>query len=219
MRPSRLAGVLGIAYVILVVVNIAGFNGGNPPDPHATAQQIAATYSAHRVGYMLGPFLDSFGSLLLIGFFYQLARRLEPDGGILSTLVIAGAILATALDLLWAAALGTAVQLAVLNADAESVKAMVYVSQGILWIIGTPLAVALIALGYLAVVSRGLPGWIGWTALVIGVLAVLAVIAAAVTSSASGITFGAYILSLLWTLATAIYLIARPDVAKPALVS
>jgi hypothetical protein len=210
MRPSQLAGVLGIAYVVLVLINIVGFNGGNPPDPHATAQQISSTYSAHRVGYMLGPFLDSLGSLLLIGFFYHLSRRVEPDRGILSTLVLAGAILATALDLLWAAALGTAVQLAVLNADAESVKAMVYVSQGILWIIGTPLAVALIALGYLAIVSRRLLPWIGWTALVIGLLALLGVIAAAVSSSASWLTFGAYILSLLWTLATAIYLIARP---------
>ena len=210
VSPSRPAGVLGIAYVVFVVINIAGFNGGTPPDPHSTAQQISATYSAHRVGYMLGAFLDSLGSLLLIGFFYYLARRVDPNRGILSTLVIVGAVLATALDLVWAAALGTAVQLAVLNADPESVKAMVYLSQGVLWIIGTPLAVALIALGWLTIVSRGLPAWVGWTALVIGVLALLGVIATAVTSSASGLTFGAYILSLVWTLATAIYLIARP---------
>ena len=211
LSSSRLAPGLGLAYVVLVAINIVGFGGGNPPDPAATAEQIRATYAAHHIGYTLGPVLDGLGSILLVGFFYILARRAEARWGVVAPIAIVGAILVSALDLLWAGALWTAVQLSLLNANAESVKAMVYLSQGILGVIGVPLAVTYVAIGIASVRVRSLPIWFGWTAIVIGALALTAVIATSFSTTASALAFVSYILSLVWLIAVAIYLLARPE--------
>jgi hypothetical protein len=98
-RAQRIAGWSGITFSVLSLIVIPFVAGSLPPPLGATGASLAAWHAAHRTGFLIGNFL---GIAAFVPGLVQLAilaasvRKLEGEGGFLSTLVLATGVFAYA---------------------------------------------------------------------------------------------------------------------------
>jgi hypothetical protein len=157
-----------------VVVAIASFIvGGEPPDAGHSAQEIANFYSDNESSIMIGGILTGIAATLLVFFAGYLRRELhkaEGEGGMLSLVAFAGALVLAA-----GAALDATILFAMADASDKVQPAQLQTLQALWDNDFLPLAlgtqVFLLAAGLSIVRHGALAAWMGWVAIVLGVAA------------------------------------------------
>lgn len=170
-RWDRLAPLLGVAFVVLLVVDVA--LGGSEPQPGASATKVVSWYSAHRSSVRVSDYLMAL--VLVVGFLFygHLRDRLAVDARGLAGTAFGGAVLFAV-----GGAVSSGVQLALADGPASLSPASAH-TLNLLDDYTATVAVAagasvLLLAGGLAILRGAqLPAWIGWLGLVCGVVVLL----------------------------------------------
>ncbi|MGH2957941.1 MAG: hypothetical protein ACRDL6_13220 [Solirubrobacterales bacterium] len=201
-----LAPLTGVAFIVFAIVGFA--LSGEPPTADDPVEEIVAFYSDDKDSIQFGAALVGMAATLLVFFFGYLRRVLraaEGEGGVLSAVSFAGAVIV---------AVGAAIDSTILFALAEAaddVDPVAVQALQALWdndfmplAVGTQLV--LLATGLSVVRHGALPKWLGWVAIVLGVIAV------------TPIGFAAFLGMAIWILIVSILLSmrARSGPAAPA---
>ncbi|MGY1770056.1 hypothetical protein [Blastococcus sp. SYSU D00813] len=218
------AAVAGLVFVVLVVASF--FTPGTPMADEGGAA-IAADIAADRTGHqwsLLLAFLGDVAFLLFLAGLWSRLRRAEGRAGLFSGVVaIAGAVFAATIMV------SEGIYLAMVSGTAEiDGDPAVFTTLAVLndWVgfAGVPAGAALfLGVAAAVVATRTLPHWLGWWAAVVAVLLIV---------SLGGVfqedfddvglgwaAFPAFILMMLWTLATAVLLLrhaGRPMASRHA---
>lgn len=159
-RSLRVAGWCGIAFSLLSLI-VLPFAFPPPPALGASGAAFAAWYSEHRLGFLVGNYL---GIAAFFPGFVQLAvlaarvRRLEGDGGWLSSLVLSTGVFAYAV---FACSLVVFQLMPFLIAPRHEAAAEVMGTFGAIWFALDGLAALpfVLAVGWAAVSTGALPRW------------------------------------------------------------
>jgi hypothetical protein len=164
------APLTGLGFVVVAIV--AFLVGGEPPDSKHPAGEIANFYRDNESSIQVSAALITFAVLLLIffaGYLRRELRRAEGEGGVLSLVAFAGAVVLGV-----GAAVDATIGFAMADAADHIQPAQLQTLQA-LWdndflplALGTELL--LLAAGLSIVRHRALAPWMGWVAIVIGVL-------------------------------------------------
>ena len=192
-----------------VVVAIASFVvGGEPPDAGHSAREIANFYSDNEASLLIGGLLTGIAGTLLIFFAGYLRRELhraEGEGGVLSLIAFAGAVV-----LAVGAAFDATIVFAMADASDKLQPAQLQTLQAVWDNDFIPIAmgtqVFLLAAGLSIVRHGALASWMGWAAIVLGV------------SALTPVGFIAFLGGGIWVLVASSMLAmrARGATAKPA---
>jgi hypothetical protein len=205
-RPPRLAMLSGAVFVVLVVVAFVVL-GGSTPDEDASARKVLNFYNDHEARQIAAaivlaasvPFLLIFSAVL-----HRTLRAFEGPGGWLSTLALAGGVVAGAGFLM-----GAGVHLALTDAANKdaigAAHALNFLDALDFPSFALPIGVLVFATGFSTFRRAGaLPRWLGWVGVIVGLL---------VFTPAGFIFFGA---SGLWILVASIVLYLRAAPVAPA---
>ena len=212
VRRSMFAG---IAFVVLLVVGVFVTFGNSPDikskdtDATAAAKYVAnLSSSSHRVGILIGAYIIVVAAMLFVWFIHGLRSRLVagPAARIMTSLAVvaASAMMAAAMaSAAWAGDVSFGGDPVPRNGDA--ITAVVNLFFPLLFVVFALVSAAII--GITAVKGRrsGLPSWLfstAWLAVLGGIFAVI---------------FVPMALPLLWYLAVAITMIAKPGTAHASL--
>ena len=163
----------GAAFVVLAIIGFA--IGGEPPSPTDPVREIVEFYGDNEGAQYVGAALAALAGTLFVffgGYVRKVLRDAGGEGGVLSSVALAGAIIF---------AVGLAIDSTITftlaeradDIDPAAVQALsaLYENDFIPFAMG--LQIFLLATG-ISVVTRGgvLPKWIGWIAILLAVLAV-----------------------------------------------
>jgi hypothetical protein len=207
---ARITALFGLAAVALSVVPNFFLGGATQPDLSASTQTIASWARHGHDTMMLGAYLDTLAQLLLFVFVVLLVRRAEPGGGLLSTLTVAGFVVALGLQLLAVASSYGYLELARHTGDLNSVRDLYFLERGAVDQYGIAGALLFSALGILVLRSRVLPLFLGWWMLGLAAVNVIQPPLTIVSPAARPIGFVTFLLSLLWVVAASIVLLRQP---------
>lgn len=213
--PGRTALVVaalsGIFATLITVASLA--MGGSPPAPGAAASQFLAWSTQHESLQMFSAFLDLSGQFLLLVMLAILVRRAEPFGGYLSSLVVVGAGVTAGVDAVWTGLDWGLHYLAQFGGDAASIRALAFATTGfagiLAGVIGIPYCLLYGALAVLVLRTRVLPTGFGWVAALLALLAGPGTAVELFLPQPDPVGIIDLLLTLVWPLATGIYLIAR----------
>ena len=172
-RWDRLVSLLGVAFVVLLVVDFAV--GGSEPQAGASAAKVVSWYSVHQGSVRASAYLMAV--VLVVGFFFYgyLRDRLAVGSGGLAATAFGGAVLFGV-----SGAVSSGVQLAVADspgslspASAHTLNLLVNYAATVAVAAGA--GVLLLAAGLAILRGAQLPAWIGWLGLVCGVVALVPV--------------------------------------------
>lgn len=170
-RWDRLAPLLGVAFVVLLVVDIA--IGGTEPGPGASSSKVVSWYVAHRSSIRASDYLMAVVLVLGLFSYGYLRDWLGKETPGLATTAFGGAVLFAV-----SGALSSGVQLALSDspgrlspATAHALNALNGYVAAIAVAAGA--AVLLLAAGLAILRGTRLPAWTGWLALVFGVVSLL----------------------------------------------
>jgi hypothetical protein len=196
-RYEWLAPLTGVAFVVLVIISFV--IAGEPPSADDPAQEIVDHYIDNKDSVQIGAFLGTIAGTLLIFFFgyvRKILRAAEGEGGMLSLLALAGAVI-----IALGAAIDGTISFAIAEAADDIEPASVQTLQA-LWdndflpfALGTQ--VLWFATGISIVRHGALPKWLGWVAIVFGV------------ASLTPIGFFAFLAGAVWMLVVSILLTLR----------
>jgi hypothetical protein len=212
-RWERLAALSGFGFVALVVASNALFS---PPGYGASnARMVAYMVDHHRRGLVAG-ILAGLALIALLWLLGSLASALYAGGERrLAAIAFGGGLLALAVGALQTILL-TGLAFRVAYDDPGAVKGLYDLRAAI----GTLLAFPLAALGAataIAVLRAGLlPRWYGWASAVTAVVTIVrggALAHSGFYSPGGGYGVLAYVVVLLWVLATSVVLMMRPPLA------
>lgn len=206
------AAVAGLVFFVLVGASF--FTPGTPMADEGGAQ-IAADLAADRTGHqwsLLLGFLGDVAFLLFLAGLWSRLRRAEGRAGLFSGVVaIAGAAFAATIMV------SEGIYLAMVSGTAEiGEDPAVFTTLAVLndWVgfAGVPAAAALFLGAAAAIVAtRTLPHWLGWWAALIAVLLIVSLGSVFQEDvDDAGLVwagFAAFVLMMLWTLATAVVLL------------
>lgn len=205
------AAVCGIFATLITVASLA--MGGSPPAPGAAANQFLTWATHYESLQMFSAFLDLSGQFLFLVMLAILVRRAEPLGGYLSSLVVVGAGVTAGVDAVWSGLDWGAHYLAQYGGDAVSIRALTFATTGfagmLAGVIGIPYCLLYGALAVLVLRTRALPRGFGWVAALLAVLAGPGTAVELFLPQPDPIGIIDLLLTLIWPLATGIYLIAR----------
>jgi hypothetical protein len=198
-----LAPLTGVVFVVLAIIGFA--IGGEPPGADDPPEEIVQHYVDNDSSVMFGAALATIAATFAVFFFGYLRKVLraaEGEGGILSLVAFAGAVVF---------ALGIAIDSMISFALAETADDIDPIAvQGLqaLWdndflplALGTQ--ILWFATGLSVVLHGALPKWLGWVAIVLGVVAV------------TPIGFVAALLGGIWILIVSVMLTQRARTALP----
>ncbi len=216
---ERFAPLSGIGYVVLlfssaVAERLVDRSGLSPSDFDAPAEAVAAWIREAHTAVLLRHYLLWLGLLFLLVFLGSLwgtLRRAEEGPGWLSLTAFGAGVVAVAIQFVQGALMWSAAAMARREVLDPRVAKTTWTLQRDFNVASFyPLAVLLTAVALLTVQSGVLPRWLGWAAAIIavGFLAGGAV-DVAVNETVSGVAF---LLWLLWIVATSIVLVRRPAV-------
>jgi len=196
----------GAAFVVVAIASFAV--GGEPPDAGHSAQEIANFYSDNESSLLIGGLMTGIAGTLLIFFAGYLRRELhraEGEGGVLSLIAFAGAVV-----LAVGAAFDATIVFAMADASDKLQPAQLQTLQAVWDNDFIPIAmgtqVFLLAAGLSIVRHGALASWMGWAAIVLGV------------SALTPVGFIAFLGGGIWVLVASSMLAmrARGATAKPA---
>ena len=160
----------GVAFIVLAVVGAA--IGGEPPGADEGAQAVANHYRDNDSSIFAAALITGVALTLLIffaGFLRRALRQAEGDGGVLSLVAFAGAVV-----LATGAAVDVMLQFAMAEAADDLAPAQLQTLQAVWDNDWLPLAVGvqvfLLAAGLSIVRHGALAAWMGWLAIVLGVI-------------------------------------------------
>jgi hypothetical protein len=162
---------VGVAFVIVVVLSFT--IGGEPPDAGDPPAEIVEHYVDNKDAIRVGALLSGLAGALAIffaGILRKVLRRAEGEGGVLSLVAFAGAVIITvgaAVD----ATISFAIAEAVEDIEPTSVQTLQALWDNDFVPFAVGMFVLLIASGLSIVRHRALPTWLGWAAIVLGVVA------------------------------------------------
>jgi len=212
-RTDLVAALAGLAMIALIVVS---FFTPSTPMPDQSPEDIATQLTGDRSGHQLSLLLSSLGD---IAFFVFLAglwsrlRRHEGGGGMLAGLfAIAGAAFMATI-LVTSGLYLALVQSAGTLADPGAVQTLAVLD----WWVGQallPAGVALFGAAAAAIILlRALPVWLGWLAAVTALCLLVSLGTVYETTGDEGplsyFAFAAFVLMLVWILATSLVLFVR----------
>jgi hypothetical protein len=197
MRRDWWTPLVGVAFVVVVVIGFAV--QGEPPDAEEPVREIVDFYLDNESSVMVGAVLEGFAGALLIFFGGVLRKALseaEGDGGVLSVVAMAGAVVIAI-----GAAFDATISFALAETADDIEPASVHTLQALWNNDFIPFAmgnlVFTLAAG-LAIVRHGaLPKWLGWVAILLAVI------------SLTPIGFFAFLATGIWILAVSIVLTLR----------
>jgi hypothetical protein len=170
-RWVRLAPLLGVAFVVLLVVDFV--IGGSEPGPSASAAKVVSWYGAHRGSVRVSDYLMVVVLVLGLFFYGYLRERLAEDASGLAMTAFGGAVLFAV-----SGAVSSGAQLALADspgslspATAHALNLVDSYVAGIAVAAGA--AVLLLAAGLAILRGVQLPAWTGWLALAFGVVTLL----------------------------------------------
>jgi hypothetical protein len=201
-----LAPLTGIAFILVVVASI--IVAGEPPSADDDVQEIVDHYTDNKDSIFIGAFLSAFAGTLLVFFFghvRKILRAAEGEGGTLSLVAFAGAVIiaiAAAID----ATISVAIADRVDDIEPESVQTLQALWDGDFVPFALGAQVLWLATGLSIVRHGALPKWLGWVAIVFGV------------ASLTPAGFFAFLAGLIWILIVSVMLTqrARSGPAAPA---
>jgi hypothetical protein len=201
---ARWAFLGGAVYVVLFVIGVLVFYGGQPDSGSAPAKLIAYySDSGHRDRINIGWILIGLAAFFLIWFVAALRRAVAAVDGerILTSIVAFGGSIYIAL-LLVAVSIGTA--LTTMSDDTyhhQVYPGLIHAANDVSWVVhaaGAAALGAMIIAASLAFMRGGVwPTWAGWVGIVVGILAL------------ASIVFFPQFLFLAWILVVSIVLFMR----------
>jgi hypothetical protein len=194
----------GALYPLLAVANFALTGQTGHPPLDAAAGVVAEALRADAANLRAAAYLDGLGAVLLAAFALGLARSARDRSPHLANLVAVGGVAVAAVDLVWAATQTSAADLASQGMDAALVKSAYLLSLDLLTLIGVAQAALFVGIGVALLRDQVFPAWACLIGVAIGLVALLASPFQSVSASAVGITFLAYLASLIWIFVVAI---------------
>jgi hypothetical protein len=199
MNDSKewLAPLTGIGFVALVVASFA--IAGEPPSADDEVSEIVEHYVDNKDAIFIGSFLGGVAGTLLVFFFgymRKVLRAAEGEGGMLSLVAFAGAVI-----LAVAGAIDATISVALAEAADDIEPASVQTLQALWDNDFVPFAVGSQILWFatgISIVRHGaLPAWLGWVAIVFGV------------ASLTPAGFFAFFAGMIWIIIVSIMLMQR----------
>ena len=219
----RIAGIMGIIFIVLVAV--PGFATGAPPDPADPAAKYLSYYQDHRSAIIATTFLGALADFFVVFFLGGLLVALRRLGAspifliaALTALILTGG-LATTGGLLTATAAfrvgGSA------HVDAETIRLLADGSAIAFTLLGGGIAAFLVATGMMMKKARFFPTWLSWVAFVGALAEVVGTVSVFnATGQFSPEGFTGLLLGLLpftvFVLATSIILLMRGNAMESA---
>jgi hypothetical protein len=206
-RDSKewLVPLTGIGFVVLVIASF--LIAGEPPSADDDVSEIVEHYVDNKDAIFIGSFLGGIGGMLLVFFFGYMRKLLhaaEGEGGMLSLVAFAGAVI-----LAIAIAIDATISIAIAEAAEDIEPASVQTLQALWDQDFVPFAVGAqvlwLATG-ISIVRHGvLPKWLGWVAIVLGV------------ASLTPAGFFAFFVGMVWIIVVSVMLSQRArGAAQPA---
>lgn len=162
----------GVAFVVIAIVGAVV--GGEPPGADEGAQAVANHYRDNDSSILVGAALIGVALTFLIffaGFLRRALRQAEGEGGVLSLVAFAGAVV-----LATGAAVDAMLTFAMAEAADDIAPAQLQTLQAVWDNDFMPMAVGLqvlmLAAGLSIVRHGALAAWVGWLAIVLGVVAI-----------------------------------------------
>jgi hypothetical protein len=170
-RWGRLAPLVGVAFVVVLAVDVAV--GGTEPRPGASAAKVVSWYSLHRSRVQVADYLMVVALLVGLLFYGYLRDRLAEDSPGLAATAFGGAVLFAV-----GGAVSSGSQLALADMPSRlspaAAQALNLLNDYVAAIaVGAGAAVLLIAFGLAIVRGARLPAWTGWLGLVLGVVCIV----------------------------------------------
>ena len=214
-QQERLGAATGIGFVVLAVASFVFGPTDKPPGFDDSAQEVASFIGDNRDKIQVLSALTLLSAPLFLWFLGSLARTLrlaeERGPGRLAAVSFAGGIVAVTL-----AILGTALQLAASQSDLDPSAVRVLWYGGAMtfaFALGVGITTFVGAASVLGLRSGALPGWLAGAGVVLALFALVVGTVATFQetgafSAANGeVGLCAFLLFLLWTLATSICLV------------
>jgi hypothetical protein len=216
---ERVGALCGLAFVALLVATF--FTPSTPGLEEPIAEAIASIRD-DRDGLLLNFYLGGLASVAFVGFVGGLWSRSRrgPGGGALSgVLLVAGGIF-VALILVSNALFFSLTEAVREDAGEDAVQALMVLDNTLFVGAGFALVALFAVLGLMGILGEGLPPWLGWFAAVIALLVAVGLLGVFSEDDEGGplgiLVFLGFLLAVVWTLATSIVMLMRPQAAEPA---
>jgi Domain of unknown function (DUF4386) len=205
MDRSRdwLAPLTGVVFIVLAIVGFA-IQGEPPTAADDPVEEIVSHYVDNEGSVMFGSALATIAALFLVFFFGYLRKVLraaEGEGGVLSLISFAGAVVlavGVALDSTIAFALAETAD----DIDPTAVQALQALWDNDFLPLALGVSLLMLATGLSVVRHGALPKWLGWVAIVIGVVGI------------TPIGFFAFLVAAIWILVVSVMLTMRARAAQ-----
>jgi hypothetical protein len=170
-RWDRLGPLVGVAFVVLMVVDFA--LGGTEPRAGASAAKVVSWYGLHRSRVQVADYLMVVALVVGLLFYGYLRDRLAEDAPGLAATAFGGAVLFAV-----SGAVGSGAQLALADIPSRlspaAAQALNLLNDYVAAVaVGAGAAVLMIASGLAIVKGARLPAWTGWLALVLGFVCIV----------------------------------------------
>lgn len=171
---SWLIPLTGLGFLVVAIISFA-VAGGEPPDPtEDSAREIVDFYVDKKDGQFAGAILQGIAASLFVffaGYLRRVLRDAEGEGGILSAVCFAGAIIFAAGIALDGTITITLAETAD-DIDPSAVQALSALWNNDFLPFAVGIQVFIFSLGLSVLLHRALPKWVGAIAVLLGVLAV-----------------------------------------------
>jgi hypothetical protein len=210
---ERYAGISGFVFVVLVLVG--SFLPGSPPATNDSAAKIGKYFQDNDDAIKCAAFISGLAAIAFLVFLaglYGKLRTAERDGARLSLVALAGGVVSIGLVLVAFSIMGT-VAILVDEGGAEAAKFYYVLFNSLTGLAGLAFAALVGATALVAFRTRVVPTWLAWLSAASAVLWIPGGLTVASDSDAAfGIGFAAFILFLVWVLATS-FVLFRPQTA------
>lgn len=216
---ERVGALCGLAFVALLV---ATFFTPSTPDLDEPIAEAIASIRDDRDGLLLNFYLGGLASVAFVGFIGGLWSRSRrgPGGETLSgVLLVAGGIF-IALILASNGLFFSLTEAVRENVGEDAVQALLVLDNTLFIGAGFALVALFAVLGLMGIVGEGLPPWLGWFAALIALLIAVGLLGVFSEDDEGGplgiLVFLGFLLAVVWTLATSIVMLMRPQGPGPA---
>jgi hypothetical protein len=215
-RWERIGAICGIAFVVLLVIT---FFTPATPDLDDPIEQAIADIQDDENGLLLNFYLGGLAAIAFIGLIaavWSRSRRLLAEAMPSGALLVAGGAF-TALILLSNGTFFTLVAAVDEDSSPQAVEALLVLDNTLF--IGAAFGLAALFAAFALVALAGaLPKWLGWLAAAVAVLVVVGLLGVFSEDDEGGplgvLVFIGFLLALVWSLATSIFMLTGRDRAE-----